>query len=107
MPSIEAPRPYSIEIKENVIYNQLQLADFLIIARDGGLMTELQAIKKFHNIDSDEEAKIILNDIEADQKKRDERLMAQAAAGMSAGAATDDPAAGNAKEQSSEDAKND
>ncbi len=106
MPSIEAPRPYSIEIKENVIYNQLQLADFLIIARDGGLMTELQAIKKFHNIDSDEEAKIILNDIEADQKKRDERLMAQAAAGMSDGASTD-PAAGNAKEQSSEDVKND
>lgn len=66
---------FSIEIKENVVYNQLQLVEFLNQAIESGLMTRIEAIMLQRDIDNKEDAEAILNEIEADQQARDEQLL--------------------------------
>lgn len=70
--SIEsAKEQFSIEIKENVVYNQLQLVEFLTLAVENRFMTRTEAIMQQRDLDNQEEAEEIRDTIE---KEYDEEM---------------------------------
>ncbi len=72
MTSINEEQDFIVEIKENVVYNQLQLVSFLDEAIATGLMTRAEAIKTQRDLNTIEEAEEVLKLIEEDQKKQAE-----------------------------------
>ncbi|MCS5736700.1 hypothetical protein [Herbiconiux daphne] len=65
----------TIQIKENVVYNQLQLVDFLNNAISYGLMTKLQAIMIMNDTDNEDDAKQVLEEIEKDQQAQNQQII--------------------------------
>lgn len=67
---------FSVEIKENVIYNRLQLADFLIKKVQGRLMTQAEAINLDRDLDNMEQAEQIVKQINDEYMQDQEAQMA-------------------------------
>lgn len=67
----------TIQIRENVVYNQMQLVEFLNSAKQYGLMTNLEAIMLMRDIDNEADAEIILSEIEKDQEKAMQQMVEQ------------------------------
>lgn len=74
---IEAHEMITIQIKENIVYNQMQLVDFLNNAITYGLMTKLQAIMIMNDIDNEDDAQVILDDIQKEQEEQAQQLIEQ------------------------------
>ena len=68
-----AKEKFTLEIEENVIYNKLQLTDFLISNIDNRLMTRAEAIAMARDLDDIQEAELIVKKIneEYDKEEKD------------------------------------
>lgn len=75
MTDLDADPDFSVEIKENVVYNQLQLTQFLIDNVNSRLMTQLEAIMMQRDLDNIEDAEEIMKTINAEADARDEKEM--------------------------------
>lgn len=73
MSSLDDELPFTVEIKENVVYNKLQLAEFLITNIEGRLMTHAEAIAEQRDLDSIEEAEAIRDIINEEADERDQK----------------------------------
>lgn len=102
MTSLDAEREFSIEIKENVVYNQLQLVEFIKSAMEGQfpLMTHKEAVMMQRDLDDEETAEEIVKELvaQADEAmEKDMQLMndpANDAGGMGKAGAGKDPDTG-------------
>lgn len=70
---IDGEREFSIELKELVVYNQLQMADFLNNSIQYGLMTRKEAIMTQRDLDDPEVAETIIKEIDKDREAEQER----------------------------------
>lgn len=75
MTSLKDELPFSLEIKELVVYNQLQMGDFLAAAVANRQMTQLEAIMTMRDLDDEEQAEEILKQINEEADARDEKDM--------------------------------
>lgn len=75
MVSLDEELPFSLEIKENVVYNQLQLVSFLKEAMDANLITHVEAIMTQRDLDSVEDAEEIKKKLDKERDENDERDM--------------------------------
>lgn len=66
---------FSLEIKENVVYNQLQLIDFLNNAIQYGLMTQEEAVMLMRDLDNVEDAEKIVAEINEKLLERQKATM--------------------------------
>lgn len=71
MNSLDDEVPFSLEIKENVVYNQLQLVSFLKEAIDARLITHTEAIMTQRDLDNVEDAEAIKKTIDAEADERE------------------------------------
>lgn len=87
---------FTLDIKETVVYNRLQMAEFLNNSIQYGLMTKLEAIMMNRGIDDKQEAQQILDQIEKEQQEQQEKdIEMMNAAGQQAGEQSS-PLIGNA-----------
>ena len=100
MTSLDEDRPFTIEIKENVVYNQLQLVDFLKHAMEGSmpLMTHEEAVMLQRDLDDTQQAEEIVKQL---KEQADEQMSKEAEAfgmndtgGMGKAGAGQDPDTG-------------
>lgn len=70
---VDGEREFSIELKELVVYNQLQMADFLNNSIQYGLMTRKEAIMTQRDLDDPEVAETIIKEIDKDREAEQER----------------------------------
>lgn len=71
MTSINDEPEFTVEIKENVVYNQLQLVSFLKEAIDARLITHAEAIMTQRDLDNVEDAEEIKATIDKEADERD------------------------------------
>lgn len=76
MKSLDEELPFSVEIKENVVYNQLQLVSFLKEAVESRFMTQVEAIMTQRDLDNVEDAEEIMKTINEEADEREEKQMA-------------------------------
>lgn len=70
----EAREMFTIEIKENVVYNRLQLTQFLIQNVQARFMSRLEAIMMQRNIENKEKAQEILDSIDKEFESEQEMM---------------------------------
>lgn len=80
MTSIDDEPNFSIEIKENVVYNQLQLVEFIQKAMEGAfpLLTHKEGVMVMRDLDNEEQAEEIVKELEQqadEQMQKDMALM--------------------------------
>lgn len=77
MTSLDDEKPFTLEIKENVVYNQLQLVEFLKSAMEGSmpLMTHEEAIMLQRDLDDTEQAEELSKQL---KEQADEQMQKEA-----------------------------